>query len=181
VLFEIILEAYEDGGDDSPIARVERGEITVDEFTREVRERLAAAGHDVELVDAAASIFGRTTREPDMWAVVRRAREIGVRTALVSNSWGTEGYPVDELEAHFDTLIISGEVGLRKPDPEIYLLAATRIGVAPENCAFVDDLPRNVEAARELGMFGVVHRDVPTTSQELERFLGRPLTHGEAV
>lgn len=178
VLLELIAEAYGGGADDGPIARLERGEVTVDEFTRGVRERLAERGHDVEVVDVVAEIFGRTRRELDMWAVVRRARRVGVRTALVSNSWGTEGYPMDDLEQHFDTLVISGEVGLRKPDREIYLLAVERLDLDPQRCAFVDDLQRNVEAARALGMFGVVHRDVEVTARELERFIGEPLTRG---
>jgi epoxide hydrolase-like predicted phosphatase len=171
-LFELIAEAYREGEGEGPIARVERGETTVAEFTEEMRRRLAARGHEIEVADAAVEIFGRTRRMPDMWGAVRRAHVAGVRTALVSNSWGTDGYPMDDLRAVFDHLVISGEVGLRKPDPEIYLHAADRIGLRPGRCAFVDDLERNVETARELGMFGVVHRDAGTTIAALEDFLG---------
>ncbi len=55
--------------------------------------------------------------------------------------------------------MISGEIGLRKPDPRIYELGAEAIGLAPELCVFVDDLPGNLKPARELGMATVHHRD----------------------
>ncbi len=86
-----------------------------------------------------------------------------------------EGYPLDELRQIFDELVISGEVGMRKPDPDIYLDSAERIGRAPSDCAFVDDLDLNVDAARRLGMFGVHHVDAESTAEQLETFLGVPL------
>lgn len=169
-VFDLIEAAYHrDGGE--LVSRIERGEATAAEFSEEFRGVLAERGVDLRVDDVVEDIFGRSQRVPDMWQIVARAGEAGVRTALVSNSWGTDGYPVASLEEIFDTLVISGEVGLRKPDPEIYLLAAERIDVAPTGCAFVDDLPRNVEAARELGMFGVHHRDPETTARALEGFL----------
>jgi putative hydrolase of the HAD superfamily len=169
-VFELITEAYERGGDEL-VARIERGEATVSEFSAGFRAVLAERGIALEVEDVVEDIFGRSRRVPDMWDVVGRAGTAGVRTALVSNSWGTDGYPVAELDEIFDALVISGDVGLRKPDPEIYLLAAERIGLEPLACAFVDDLARNVDAARELGMFGVHHRDVVTTARALEDFL----------
>ena len=80
-----------------------------------------------------------------------------MRTGLLSNSWGFDVYPFERLERHFDDLVLSGAVGLRKPDPAIYRLAAQRLGAAPGACVFVDDLQRNVEVASELGMVGVHH------------------------
>ncbi|WP_235854578.1 HAD family hydrolase [Nonomuraea aridisoli] len=74
---------------------------------------------------------------------------------------------MDTLEAHLDLLgltyfaddvVSSHRVGVAKPDPAIYRIAAERAGVAPERCLFVDDRPANVEAARALGMTGVHYR-----------------------
>jgi hypothetical protein len=67
--------------------------------------------------------------------------------------------------------VISGEVGMRKPAPEIYLLGAEQIGVDPDRCVFVDDLPFNLEPAAELGMATVHHRDAQRTIGELEELL----------
>jgi epoxide hydrolase-like predicted phosphatase len=90
---------------------------------------------------------------------VRAARRDGARTALLSNSWG-DALAYDEalLEQLFDAWVISSAVGLRKPDPAIYELAAERIGLPPAACVFVDDLPGNLKPARELGMATILHR-----------------------
>jgi putative hydrolase of the HAD superfamily len=171
-LFELIADAYQEPDGTSPIVRFERGESTTEEFGAAMAEALAEMGHDVDVEGMAERMFADSRRMPGMWDVVRRARAAGVRTGLVSNSWGLDGYPIEELEEVFDALVISGEIGLRKPDPEIYLYAAERIGVPPESCAFVDDLERNVSAARAVGMFGVHHTETESTAERLSTFLG---------
>jgi putative hydrolase of the HAD superfamily len=95
-----------------------------------------------------------------------------VKTALLSNSWGSENYPRERFADTFDVLVISGEVGIRKPDPEIFHLAARRLGVAPHDCVFVDDLDRNVMVAQELGMAGVLHRRADETIPQVAELLG---------
>jgi epoxide hydrolase-like predicted phosphatase len=95
-----------------------------------------------------------------------------VRTGLVSNSWGTRRYDRALLAELFDGVVLSGEVGLRKPAPEIYSLGAARIELAPGDCVFVDDLPFNLTPAAELGMATIHHRDARETIGELERLLG---------
>ena len=92
-----------------------------------------------------------------MTALVRRARHAGLRTGLLSNSWGND-YPRDGWDEMFDVVVISGEVGMRKPEPEIFHHTLDLIGLAAAECVFVDDLPHNVAAAVELGMVGVRHR-----------------------
>ena len=92
-----------------------------------------------------------------MVGAVRAAKEAGLKTGLISNSWGLGIYdraPVDL----FDATVISGDVGLRKPQPEIYLLACQRLGVEPAECVFVDDLRENCAGAGAVGMTGVLHR-----------------------
>jgi HAD superfamily hydrolase (TIGR01509 family) len=98
---------------------------------------------------------------------VRRIRKEGIATALLSNSWDLRHY-TDFRDGLFDVIVISGEVGLRKPDPEIYALTAERLALPPEACVFVDDHPGNVEAATTAGMTGVWHRDTEETLSRLE-------------
>jgi epoxide hydrolase-like predicted phosphatase len=117
-------------------------------------------------------LFAGSAPDEAMLEAVRRARGAGVRTGLVSNSWGTRRYPRDVLAELFDGVVISGEVGMRKPAPEIYALGARSIGVEPEACVFVDDLPFNLTPAAELGMATVHHRTSEETLGELERLLG---------
>ena len=117
-------------------------------------------------------LFAGSASDDEMVQAVRRARAAGVRTGLVSNSWGTRRYPREVLAECFDGVVISGEVGIRKPTPEIYKLGAERIGVEPRACVFVDDLPFNLTPAAELGMATVHHRAAAETIGELEQLLG---------
>ena len=117
-------------------------------------------------------LFAGMVPEPAMLDAVRAARRGGVRTGLLSNSWGQERYDRATLEELFDAVVISGEVGMRKPSPEIYALAAERLGREPERIVFVDDLPGNLKPAREIGMATVLHRDAGATVAELEQHLG---------
>jgi epoxide hydrolase-like predicted phosphatase len=106
--------------------------------------------------------------------LVRRVRPAGVRLAVLSNSWGSgeynpyEGY---DLKQMFDAVVISDQVGLRKPDPAIYALAAGEIGVPPASCIFVDDTAANLQAASDLGMAVVHFTDAETGVAEIERLL----------
>ncbi len=117
-------------------------------------------------------MFAGARPDEQMLEAVRRARGTGIRTALVSNSWGTTRYPRDVLAELFDAVVISGEVGMRKPDRAIYSLGAERIGLAPEECVFVDDLGVNLATAAKLGMATVHHRTALDTIAQLERLLG---------
>ena len=72
--------------------------------------------------------------------------------------------------------MISAEVGLHKPQPEIYRLAAERVGAEPGDCVFVDDLRENCEGAEAVGMTAVLHRDADATIAALEGLLGVRLT-----
>ena len=90
-----------------------------------------------------------------------------------SNSVGIGSvYDRDGLAEVFDDWVISSEVGLRKPLPEIYELAAERLGLAPSDCVYVDDLPPNLKPARALGMATVLHRgDAAATLAEIGAYL----------
>ncbi len=102
---------------------------------------------------------------------VLRARSAGIRTGLISNSWGTSRYDRALLAQLFDGVVISGEAGIRKPAPEIYALGARSIELEPSACVFVDDLTFNLPPAQELGMATVHHVDSGQTIAELERLL----------
>lgn len=173
---DVLVAAYRTGAGESMVTRVERGELSDEEFERALSAAFAQRGHDVPAAGLRARLFRGMRPGGGMWDVVRRARDAGVTTCLLSNSWGSDGYPLDRLRAVFDHLVFSGEVGMRKPDAEIFRHAAALVGRAPEACAFVDDLRANVAAARALGMHGVHHTDAATTAAELGPFLGVRLT-----
>jgi putative hydrolase of the HAD superfamily len=117
-------------------------------------------------------LFGGMSPDEEMIAAVRGARAAGVRTGLVSNSWGAGNYDRSLFGELFDGVVISAEEGIRKPDPEIYALGAQRIGLEPADCVFVDDLPGNLKPARAIGMATVHHVSASETVPQLEALLG---------
>jgi epoxide hydrolase-like predicted phosphatase len=147
---------------------LETGTIQEAEFERRFAERL---GLD-DASDLIEGMFrGMEPSEP-MVEAVRAARASGVRTGLVSNSWSTDHYDREMLDELFDATVISAEVGLHKPQPEIYLLAAERLATEPDRCVFVDDLRENCDGAEAVGMTAILHRSSGETVGRLERLLG---------
>jgi putative hydrolase of the HAD superfamily len=143
---------------------LETGELPEEEF-----ESRFAAILGVPAPHLIARIFAGQTLDEQMVTAVERAREQGVRTGLISNSWGTSRYDRKLLAKLFDGIVISGEEGMRKPTPAIYELAAERIGLPPPQCVFVDDLPFNLAPAAELGMATVLHTSAEELISELQR------------
>ncbi len=116
-------------------------------------------------------LFGGLGPDEAMIGAVRAARNAGVKTGLISNSWGLGIYDRAPIDL-FDETVISGDVGLHKPQPEIYRLACERLGVEPADCVFVDDLRENVAGAEAVGMEAILHRDSAATVARLEELLG---------
>ncbi|MEU5262996.1 HAD-IA family hydrolase [Amycolatopsis sp. NPDC021455] len=114
--------------------------------------------------------FAGVLTDPDaarFYDYLATARERGIRTALVSNAPGASNEVKNTMSGYFDALVFSGEVGVAKPDPAVYLLAADRLGLPAIRCAFVDDSATNVRGAVQAGMVGVRHESVEETLAEL--------------
>ena len=160
---------------DDPEARelligLEKGEIDESAF-----EQRFAALLEVEPEGLIDGLFAGVAPDLEMLDAVRRAHAAGIRTGLVSNSWGVHRYPHELFDELFDGVVISGELGIRKPSRRMYELGAERAGVSAERCVYVDDLPFNLTPAEKLGMATVHHTAAETTIPELERLLGVPL------
>jgi epoxide hydrolase-like predicted phosphatase len=150
------------------LRELETGRMEEQEFERRFAERLGLQ----DAADLIDNMFrGMKPCEP-MVAAVGAARAEGVRTGLVSNSWSTSHYDRSMLTKLFDAVVISAEVGLHKPQPEIYLLASKRLTVEPERCVFVDDLRENCAGAEAVGMTAILHRNVADTVVRMEELLG---------
>jgi putative hydrolase of the HAD superfamily len=154
------------------LRELERGDIAVEEFEPRFGERIGVT--DTE--GMVGRLFGGVGPDERMVGAVRRARAGGVRTGLISNSWG-EGlsYDTSMLEELFDGIVISGDVGMHKPEPEIFLLGARRIDVPPAECVFVDDLRENCAGAEAVGMTAILHRGADSSLPRLEELLGIPM------
>jgi putative hydrolase of the HAD superfamily len=170
-LVRAALGAYT-GDSDSLVTDFETGRIPEDEFAAAFAKRLTEfSGVMVEPVGLVTRLFGELRLEEDMFALVGRARSAGYKTALCSNSWGMDLYPRARLRKLFDVIVISGEVGLRKPDPEIFSLTVAKLGLTPHECLFVDDHPGHLKSAKAAGMKTLLHRSPPESIAEVESLL----------
>jgi putative hydrolase of the HAD superfamily len=151
----LVAGAGDDGG--GLIGAIERGELPSEVFDARLRALLEGEGHAPPSGSLLAGLFADLAPSGPLWTATRQLRQAGVRTGLLSNSWGTDLYPREALAAHFDAVVISGEVGMRKPEAAIFHLACARLGVEPADVVFVDDLVDNVRAAERVGMAGVHH------------------------
>jgi epoxide hydrolase-like predicted phosphatase len=144
---------------------LETGEVEPGNFESRFAELLGTGPEG--LVEG---LFGGLQPNEPMVRAVERAQEVGVPTGLISNSWVMDHY-TEEIRELFDVVVISAEVGLHKPQPEIYRLAAEQLGMKPEDCVFVDDLRENCAGAEAVGMTAVLHRDTEQTIARLEGLL----------
>jgi epoxide hydrolase-like predicted phosphatase len=153
----------------NPVHALERGELEVPDFELQLMARLQRRdGGPVEPTGLLDRMFGRFEHAPDMAGLVRRARKAGIRTALLSNSWGDQ-YLRQGWADMFDVVVISGEVGMRKPERRIFDYTLRELDLDAAECVFVDDHDRNVRTAVDMGMVGIHHLEYQLTADELEK------------
>ncbi|MGH4014400.1 MAG: HAD family hydrolase, partial [Pseudonocardiaceae bacterium] len=164
-----------DQGAQGTLVELERGQIGQAEF---VAHLAPALGVDPD------GLLERMTAdlrsEPLVVEAVAALRSRGIKVAVLSNSWGStpfDPYARFQLGKHYDVVMISDQVGLRKPDPEIFGLVLERLALPGEQCVFVDDVARYLSPARALGMATIHATDPATTIAELERLFGGPPLH----
>lgn len=167
-LARIALAAYVEGDDDL-VTAFETGRMSEEDFSLEFAQRLAdATGKEVDPERFVARMFGGVRLEEGMLETVAETRRAGFKTALLSNSWGLSGYPRERFSDLFDVVVISGEVGMRKPQPEIFRFTAEKLGIVRSRCVFVDDHPGHLKAALAEGMTTVLHRNPAETIPQLK-------------
>lgn len=168
---DAIKATFRAGGQGLRLLRsLEKGEVTDADF-----EARFGALIGVEPADLIARLFAGLSPDLTMIEAVRSARSAGIPTGLISNSWGTGIYERAPMEI-FDVTVISGDVGLHKPEPEIYRLGAERLGIPADACVFVDDLKENVAGAEAVGMTALLHRDSDETVAALSALFALELS-----
>ena len=160
---------------DNAWARMERSEVSVEEFYLLFELEARAAGHEIVASEVLALLSGAI--RPAMVAAVRRCRA-HFRTGLLTNNFpgftDTADRGVETFEL-FDVVIESSKVGLRKPDPRFYGLACEALQIEPSAAVFLDDLGVNLKPARALGMTTIKVTDPDSALTELEAVVGFPL------
>jgi 2-haloacid dehalogenase len=108
---------------------------------------------------------------PDTVAILRELRDRGEVRLFALTNWSAETFPVARERfaflGWFEGIVVSGEEGIAKPDPEIFELLLERHGIEPGGALFIDDRPENVAAAETCGMVGTVFRDPEALRAEL--------------
>ena len=149
----------------------ECGCIEADVFDHGFAERLCAHGVEVQPDRLSARMQAGLHRDDDTVRLIEDLRAGEVPLALVSNAFGRDCYAGFDLDALADVVVISSEVGIRKPSRRIYAIACERLGIDPHQAVMVDDLQQNLDGAARLGIAGVLHTDAADTRKQLgERF-----------
>ena len=192
VLTTSVLESFDafcraEGLPEGTLARIFAGDPATDHILRAREEGQSdAAQFETEFAAALSEIAGRTVDpteltsrmitglRPDdrMAQAVQALRGYGITAVLVSNSLGKRPYGGYDLTGLFDEIVVSGDVGLRKPEPAIYALAAEKAGAAPQRCVMIDDFEHNVAGAQAIGMHAIHHRTADETIPQLEALFG---------
>jgi len=171
-----LLAAYDPAEDGNPIHALERGECTSGEFERLLASMLVRRdGGQVLAEGLLTRMFAASLLSEPMYAAVHAVRAAGLRTCLLSNSWGSDAYPRDVFEDLYHAVVISAEVGMRKPEERIFRHAADLLGLVPSECVFIDDMEANVRVAEATGMYGVLHTQPEVTVARLAELFGLPL------
>jgi putative hydrolase of the HAD superfamily len=166
--------AAEEGA--NPLHELETGRMTEARFLQLVSEQLSSAlGREVSLHGFGERYFANLHANEPMITLMRDLRDRGYKLAICTNNvreweshWRAK-LPVDEI---FHDVVDSAFVGTRKPEPQIYELTLERLGVAPEQALFIDDIEVNCIAARELGLRAVWFRSTEQAIGEIKTALG---------
>jgi putative hydrolase of the HAD superfamily len=163
-------------GEELPLFKLERGEISEDEFLDRLSDGLETIlGHRPHLHHFRHMFFGALDPNEPMIALMRKLQAGGLKMAMLTNNvreweplWRSM-LPVDEI---FEEIVDSAFVGCRKPEARIYELTLERIGMPADACLFIDDLHVNCEGAEAVGMNTVHFRDNEQAIEEIRAALG---------
>ena len=146
------------------------GEISDKDYWADVGYQLGIEGETLQ--EFRHDYFSGDVLDMQLIGLIRRLRP-KFKTALLSNASPYLEKELDECGVTdvFDVIIISGIVGVQKPDPAIYRIILERLGVAPDEALFVDDLENNIHAAQELGIHTVHFQENINLGSQLERLL----------
>jgi len=160
-------------------SRLERGLLAMDAFYEAFEEDCRRAGLRVCARTLMARIGDSAPPRPLMLDAIGRIRDRGLAVGALTNNWVGDGgertIGADSLRPHFDAFVESAVEGVQKPDPRIYHLTCERLGVAPPESAFLDDIGRNLKAARALGMTTIKVEEPESALDALAEALGFPL------
>lgn len=164
-------------------ALFERSEISLDEFDEKFAAEAKQRGADIRGRQIIELLAGDI--RPEMVEALKRCKakfKVGCITNNVSAGEGAgmarsadKAAAVQEVMDLFDHVIESSKIGIRKPDPRIYEMACSELGVTPADAVYLDDLGINLKPAKALGMHTIKVLNAAQALEELEAAVGFPL------
>jgi putative hydrolase of the HAD superfamily len=151
--------------------------VTEDEWLRQIAAELDAQGIEAPMISFADAWFDGRRTNVEWLAQLHRVRERGLFVGMLSNmppAWEEHWRRMVPPEGVFDDVVNSAQVGCRKPDPEIFELAAARAGVPAAQCVLVDDLAKNCAGARAAGWQAIEFTGAAAAAEELDALLDQP-------
>ncbi len=156
-------------------SRIERRELTAEQFDLVFADETEAAGHRVPGADVIGMLYGSV--RPEMVIALDRVIAAGYLTACLTNNFATDAHrpEVEQIMRRFEFVVESSKVGCRKPEPQFYELACQLTGVDPHDVVFLDDLGINLKPAKALGMTTIKVVSADQAIHDLSTVLSIPL------
>ena len=172
-MLDVLMGPRESSTSDHPWHRAERGELAIAELQREVSPFASAAGLTLRGDEYDRLLCGEFTVHAEIIDRIVRLRDEGYRLGLLTNSFIEFR---DHIESHidfalFDVVVDSSEVGHRKPEPAIYELTTSMLGVPASEILYLDDFAANIEGAKAAGWRTIHVVDVESALADLDRAL----------
>lgn len=148
------------------------GAISTEAYWSDVGQQLGLTAEQNRQL--AVDFFSGDRLDTQLVAYIHQLRAAGHRTALLSNDSPSllDKLQALEIASLFDPVVISAFIGAMKPDARAYQTVLERLGVAPAQAIFIDDLPRNVAGAQAVGITGLHYTTLDQLRRDLDGLLG---------
>jgi len=155
-----------------PADRATVGKASYEEIWQDIQKRFSLSDTDMDQLKIDFSAGDQLNLE--FYNYIKKIRS-QYKTIILSNAWKderdiyTNHYHLDKI---VDEMIISAEVGMKKPDENIFKFALEKLGTLPEETLFIDDTKENIHEAKQLGIPSILFIDTDTTIYAMEKILG---------
>ena len=174
-----IFKAIKHNKNDGAWSQLERGELSLEEFYSPFAKEVTNVHSDIsvspEMIENFMENLTRELSKPneDMMAIIKNLKIHGIKTALLTNNWmsSKKGRLIFDGIEHFDEIIESCLVGMRKPEMKIYKHTLDNLGVSAKESIFLDDIPGNLKPANELGITTIHVPNVSSALTQLQNIL----------
>jgi putative hydrolase of the HAD superfamily len=150
----------------------DRGTLSESELIERLQLRLGATRPEVDtILDAVRSSL---VEKPETVKLLRALQAQGTPLYCLSNMPASIYTHLRQRHSFWDAfsgIVISGEIQLMKPEPEVFMHLLAAFNLRPEECVFIDDLPANIESARQVGLHAIWFKDASQCRRELDQIL----------